>query len=88
MHFNATFHPTAEWVVQQLRKAFPEDSAIDLLDFGEALDRFSERYPRKAHIVELRVFGGLTVAEVGNLLGIACQSDRRFLGDIWSGVQF
>lgn len=51
-----------------------EDSAIDLLDFGEALDRFAERYPRKANIVELRVFGGLTVAEVGNLLEIACQS--------------
>jgi transposase InsO family protein len=26
-HFNATFHPTAAWVIQQLRDAFPYDSA-------------------------------------------------------------
>ena len=26
MHFNATEHPTATWVVQQLREAFPYDS--------------------------------------------------------------
>jgi hypothetical protein len=24
LHFNVTDHPTAEWVVQQLREAFPE----------------------------------------------------------------
>jgi hypothetical protein len=24
LHFNVTQHPTAEWVVQQLREAFPE----------------------------------------------------------------
>ncbi len=24
LHFNITYHPTAEWVVQQLREAFPE----------------------------------------------------------------
>ena len=27
LHFNATEHPTSEWIVQQLREAFPEDSA-------------------------------------------------------------
>jgi len=27
VHFNATFHPTATWVIQQLRDAFPYDSA-------------------------------------------------------------
>jgi transposase InsO family protein len=26
LHFNVTSHPTAEWVVQQLREAFPEAS--------------------------------------------------------------
>jgi hypothetical protein len=25
LHFNVTRHPTAEWLVQQLREAFPED---------------------------------------------------------------
>ena len=27
VHFNATRHPTAQWIVQQLREAFPEDRA-------------------------------------------------------------
>jgi putative transposase len=27
LHFNATEHPTSEWIMQQLREAFPEDSA-------------------------------------------------------------
>ncbi len=27
LHFNATFHPTEEWVIQQLREAFPYDTA-------------------------------------------------------------
>jgi hypothetical protein len=27
LHFNVTKHPTSAWVVQQLREAFPYDSA-------------------------------------------------------------
>jgi len=27
LHFNATYHPTAQWVMQQLGEAFPFDSA-------------------------------------------------------------
>ena len=27
VHFNATFHPTSAWVIQQLREAFPYDTA-------------------------------------------------------------
>lgn len=27
LHFNATYHPTAQWVIQQLREAFPFDLA-------------------------------------------------------------
>ena len=33
MHFNATFHPTAAWVIQQLREAFPYDTAPRYLIF-------------------------------------------------------
>ncbi len=33
VHFNATFHPTAAWVTQQLRDAFPYDTAPRYLVF-------------------------------------------------------
>ena len=33
LHFNVTRHPTSAWVVQQLREAFPYDSAPDYLIF-------------------------------------------------------
>jgi putative transposase len=33
LHFNVTRHPTAEWVVQQLRAAFPEAGPVTLRNF-------------------------------------------------------
>jgi transposase InsO family protein len=33
IHVNVTTNPTAEWVIQQLRESFPEDSAPDYLIF-------------------------------------------------------
>jgi putative transposase len=33
IHFNATFHPNATWVIQQLREAFPIDTAPKHLIF-------------------------------------------------------
>ena len=33
VHFNATFRPTAAWVIQQLREAFPYDTAPRYLIF-------------------------------------------------------
>jgi hypothetical protein len=33
LHFNATFHPTSQWVIQQLRETFPYDTAPRYLIF-------------------------------------------------------
>ena len=33
LHFNATFHPTAAWVTQQIREAFPYDTSPKYLLF-------------------------------------------------------
>jgi len=38
LHFNVTEHPTAAWIMQQLREAFPEDRALRYL----ILDRDSK----------------------------------------------
>jgi len=48
----------------------PERSAA-LVDLDDALTRLTEFDPRKARIVEMRFFGGLTVDEVAEVLGIA-----------------
>ena len=41
---------------------------IDTLAVHQALERFSARYPRQAHVVELRFFGGLTAEETLEVL--------------------
>jgi len=33
LHFNVTCHPTSAWIVQQLREAFPYESAPRFLIF-------------------------------------------------------
>jgi RNA polymerase sigma factor (TIGR02999 family) len=49
-----------------------------LLVMNEALDRLAELDERQARVVELRFFGGLTVPEVSQLLGV---SQRTVEGD-------
>lgn len=43
----------------------------------EALRRLAEKNARQARVVELRYFGGLSVEEIGQLLGIAPRSVKR-----------
>ena len=40
-------------------------------DLNDALERLAERSERQARIVELRVFGGLTVEQAADLLEIS-----------------
>ena len=43
----------------------------DVLAIEEALEKLSELDPRQAQIVELRFYGGLTVEEVAEVLGVS-----------------
>ncbi|MBI1761227.1 MAG: sigma-70 family RNA polymerase sigma factor [Acidobacteria bacterium] len=54
----------------------PERSAT-LLALDEALDRLAGVDAQKSRIVELRYFGGLTVDEVADVLGIAAITVKR-----------
>ena len=47
------------------------ESDTELVALDEALAELGERDPRKARIVELRFFGGLTVEETAEFLGIS-----------------
>ena len=42
LHFNVTEHPTSQWVMQQLREAFPFDSALKLLVWMLILNPFPD----------------------------------------------
>jgi len=43
----------------------------DLIAVDEAINKLAKKDPRQAKIVELRFFGGLTVAEVAEVLGVS-----------------
>lgn len=51
--------------------------AQDVLDLHEALKRLGELDPRKSHVVELRYFGGLTIEETAQVLGISSVTVTR-----------
>jgi RNA polymerase sigma factor (TIGR02999 family) len=53
-----------------------EDSA-DLLKLHEALENLAEVDPQRSQIVELRFFGGLTVAETAEVMGISAPTVER-----------
>jgi RNA polymerase sigma factor (TIGR02999 family) len=44
---------------------------VDLLALSDALDRFEAEHPRRAALVKLRYFAGLTLPEVAGLLGVS-----------------
>ena len=51
---------------------------VDVLALHEALEELARLDPRQAQVVELRFFGGLSVAESAGLLGV---SERTVEGD-------
>jgi RNA polymerase sigma factor (TIGR02999 family) len=54
----------------------PEKSA-ELLKLDESLQRLTKLDPRQGRIVELRFFGGLTVEETSDVLGISPKTVKR-----------
>jgi len=52
--------------------------SIDLLALDEGLERLAALDPKQAEIVELRFFGGLTVEETAEVMGIAPATVKRW----------
>ena len=50
---------------------------VDLLALDEALTRLAADDPRKARVVELRYFGGLSVEETAEVLGVSAATVTR-----------
>ncbi len=70
-----------DWARVTLRSGvmFQDDRAVDLLSLDEALKQLHDIEPRKARVVELRFFAGLSVEESADALGVS----RRTLLDDW-----
>ena len=62
------------------RVTFNEDAghgaaaAFEVLAFHDALERFSALDPRAAHVVEARVFGGMSTREVAHVLNVSTRT--------------
>ncbi len=59
------------------RPAFPAD---DVLDLNSALEKLVEHAPEKAELVKLRYFGGLSLEEAAEVLGISRATAARHWG--------
>jgi RNA polymerase sigma factor (TIGR02999 family) len=54
-----------------------EAPASDLVAIDEALERLEAEYPRHARVVELRFFGGLSVDETAQALGVSARTVHK-----------
>lgn len=57
--------------------AVTEPREIDVLAIDEALRRLAELDPQQARVVELRYFGGLSIRETSDVLGISEATVKR-----------
>ncbi len=55
--------------------AVPED--VDLVSLDGVLESFSRDEPRKAQVVQMRFFGGMSVDEVAEVLGVTARTVER-----------
>jgi RNA polymerase sigma-70 factor, ECF subfamily len=60
-------------VVAELREEmyFSEQKSTEILELDEALGRLSLLEPRQTRVVELRFFGGLTIDQSADVLGVS-----------------
>jgi RNA polymerase sigma factor (TIGR02999 family) len=68
------FRRVGEDTAAQLACDGPDD---DVLAVEEALQAFECKYPRKAEVVTLSFFGGLTAAEIAEVLGVSTRTVER-----------
>ncbi len=57
----------------------PAEDGVDILDLDQAFQRLAALDPRQAEALELHYFGGLTIEEIGEVMGIAPMTVKRKL---------
>ena len=61
----------------EIDRASDSVNAIDVLALHEALGRLASMDERKSQLVELRYFGGLSLEEAAQILGISGKTAKR-----------
>lgn len=64
------------------RVALPADG-VDIIALDDALSRLADLDPRKHRVVELRYFGGLSMEEVADTIGVS----KRTVESDWRGAR-
>ncbi len=54
-----------------------QERGVEVLALDEALDELARVDPRKSRVVELRYFGGLTIEETAEVLGVSIDTTKR-----------
>jgi RNA polymerase sigma factor (TIGR02999 family) len=54
-----------------------QEWSVDLMALNEALETLARVDPQRSHIVELRFFGGLTIEETAQVLGVSTPTVER-----------
>lgn len=57
-----------------------KEGAVELMELDSALEKFTDSYPRKGRVVELKFFGGMEMKEIAEVLQV---SEKTALRD-WS----
>ena len=55
----------------------PQRQTVDVLELNDALEHLRALDPRQSQIVEMRYFGGLTIPETAEALGISPATVKR-----------
>jgi RNA polymerase sigma factor (TIGR02999 family) len=63
--------------ITSVEAAMVQEPAVDLLALNEALDELAEMDPQQSRIVELKFFGGLSIEETAEVLGISHATVER-----------
>ncbi|MGB7759720.1 MAG: sigma-70 family RNA polymerase sigma factor [Bryobacteraceae bacterium] len=51
--------------------------AVDVLDIHEAMEDLEKAHPGQSRVVELRYFGGFSIEEVAELMGVSASTVKR-----------
>ena len=63
--------------LEEIQALMSENAADELMVLDDALDRLSTSNPRAAQVVERRFFGGLTLEETADSLGVSLKTVQR-----------